>query len=65
MSYRCRICDYSDSAPSLYHSSLAGVNPKKVTFDPVFQDYICNDCRGEIEPVVSKEEGEVEYDIEE
>jgi hypothetical protein len=41
---RCHVCDYCDSAPSIYHTSLAGMKSRRVTMDEYGP--ICDDCRG-------------------
>lgn len=41
---RCRYCDYCDSTPSIYHSSLAGVRPRRISYDEVLNEFICDDC---------------------
>lgn len=63
--YRCKCCDYSESTPSVYHSSLAGVNSRKLSYVEELNEWYCNECLYYAYDHEKKEEGELdEYDIE-
>lgn len=55
---RCKICDFSPDAPSLYHSSLSMPKDIKMSLDPETGELTCNCFDTEVEYNEDWEQGD-------